>query len=105
MVGKNNYWLPFMGVNVPVFYGYERLAKKYDIPVFYIDSRKKKRGHYEVEIKLITEKSSNEPDFEIVKKYTKLVEAQIRQQPEYYLWTHKRWKHRDYPQGKASVTT
>jgi KDO2-lipid IV(A) lauroyltransferase len=33
-------------------------------------------------------------DYEITDRFLALVEAQIYEAPEYYLWTHKRWKHR-----------
>ena len=56
---------------------------------------KVKRGHYEAEVVILSEKPNQEPDFKITEKFNHLLEEQIRTKPEFYLWTHKRWKHRN----------
>lgn len=95
------YWTNFMGIKVPIFLGGEFLAQRLDVIVLYLQVEKVKRGHYEVTFIPITENSKEEEKFFVIKKYLRLLEKQIREKPEYYLWTHKRWKHKDaqIPEG------
>ncbi|OUD35734.1 lysophospholipid acyltransferase family protein [Flavobacterium sp. FPG59] len=88
------HWESFMGVEVPVHTGPEMLSKKYDMTVVFAKVKKIKRGYYELTIIPIAENAKELPDFEITHRYIKEVEKQIIEAPEYYFWTHKRWKHR-----------
>ncbi|MFN7100547.1 MAG: lysophospholipid acyltransferase family protein [Flavobacterium sp.] len=88
------HWHSFMGVEVPVHTGPEMLAKKYDMNVVFAKVKKIKRGYYELTIVPLSENAKSVPDFEITEAYIKEVEKQIAEAPEYYFWTHKRWKHR-----------
>ena len=90
---KAYHWNKFLGVKVPVHTGAEMLAKKLDIPVVFFSVNKIKRGFYEATFKTITETPNDFKDYEITDKFFKLVENQIKQAPQYYLWTHKRWKY------------
>ncbi len=90
---KALYWRPFFGQKVPVFTGAEKFAKEYNYPVAYIDTRKIKRGYYQATFKVITLNPRELPDFQITDKFFEILENQIREQPEYYFWTHKRFKH------------
>lgn len=87
-------WASFMGIDVPVFTGTERLAKDLDMAVVYLQVEKLKRGHYKATFKPITTTPKTAPDFFITRTYFQELEQQIKTAPEYYLWTHKRWKHR-----------
>ena len=91
---KAHHWNEFMGIKVPVHTGAEMLAKKLDMPVVFFAVERKKRGYYEATFQTLAEKPTDFKDYEITDKFLKLVEAQIHEAPEYYLWTHKRWKHR-----------
>lgn len=92
--GKAFHWQEFMGVEVPVYTGAEMLAKRLDHAVVYTRISKVKRGHYKCSFELITEEPKLIPDYEITDLFLRLLEEQIREEPAYYLWTHKRWKHR-----------
>ena len=87
-------WTNFMGIKVPVFMGTEKLAKDLDMVVVYLKVVKKKRGFYEATFKTLTYNPSEEDNFDITRSYLNELEKQIKDAPEYYLWTHKRWKHR-----------
>ena len=89
------YWKEFLGVKVPVFTGSERIAKQHDIPVVFGKVVKIKRGHYKVVVDLISEFPNEYKDYQITDIYIKKLEKQIREIPEYYYWTHNRFKHRD----------
>ncbi|MBC7607124.1 MAG: lysophospholipid acyltransferase family protein [Burkholderiales bacterium] len=88
------HWSPFMGIEVPVHTGAEMLAKKYDMNVIFLQTKKIKRGFYTAHFEVLTQNISQVPNYEITEQFLKLVEKQIEEAPEYYLWTHKRWKHR-----------
>lgn len=100
-ISNAKYWTDFMGVKVPIFLGGEFLAQRLDVIVLYLHVEKVKRGHYEVKFIPISENSKEEEPYFIIKKYLQLLEDQIREKPQYYLWTHKRWKHRNsqIPEG------
>ncbi|MCX2680156.1 lysophospholipid acyltransferase family protein [Galbibacter sp. EGI 63066] len=95
MANHARYWRDFFGVTVPVFTAAETLAKKFDMPVVFFCARKVKRGYYETTIVDVAENPKDYPDFQITDVYTEMLEKEIREQPEYYLWTHNRFKHRD----------
>lgn len=90
-----HHWQKFMGVEVPVHTGGEMLAKKYDMNVIFLKTKKIKRGYYEGSFEILSDGTAKDfPNYEITDNFLKLVEQQIYDAPEYYLWTHKRWKHR-----------
>ncbi len=89
------HWAEFMGSVVPVHTGAEMIAKKYDMNVIFMQTRKIKRGFYECSFEILADENIAEtPDYQITENFLKLVENQIKEAPEFYLWTHKRWKHR-----------
>ncbi len=92
---KAFHWNEFMGIKVPIHTGAEMLAKKLDMAVVFFGVKKLKRGYYQTTFKTITLTPNDYKDYEITDLFLKLVEQQILEAPEYYLWTHKRWKHRD----------
>ncbi|MES2575371.1 MAG: lysophospholipid acyltransferase family protein [Bacteroidota bacterium] len=89
------HWQTFMGVKVPVHTGAEVLAKKYNMNVIFLKVKKVKRGFYEASFEVLSENAKEIPNYEITDHFLKLVEQQIYEAPEYYLWTHKRWKHKE----------
>ena len=91
---KDVYWSKFMNINVPCFTGAERLAKKLDLTTAYLKVTKVKRGFYEAEIITLTENPKEYPDYQLTDMFLRKIEKQIYETPEYYFWTHKRWKHR-----------
>ncbi|MCR4031361.1 MULTISPECIES: lysophospholipid acyltransferase family protein [Flavobacterium] len=86
--------MKFLGVEVPVHTGAEMLAKKYDLAVIMVKVEKVKRGFYEATFLSLADNPKDFKDFEITEMYLQEVEKQILAKPEFYLWTHKRWKHR-----------
>ena len=91
---KAYHWNKFMGIDVPVHTGAEMLSKKLDLSVVFFSVKRVKRGFYETTFKTLTETPNNFEDYKITDQFIALVENQIYEAPEYYLWTHKRWKHR-----------
>jgi len=88
------YWMEFLNQDTPVFTGTGKIANKMKYPVVYASVRRPKRGRYEIHmIDLVPNPAEVEP-FEIVAMFTKELEKDILRQPEIWLWTHKRWKHK-----------
>ncbi|HIP36179.1 MAG TPA: lipid A biosynthesis acyltransferase [Crocinitomix sp.] len=88
------YWNTFLNQETGWNVGPEKLAKKYDYVVLFGHSKKIKRGVYEVEFSLVTETPAQTNDEYITDKYSSILEEIIRNKPEYWLWSHKRWKHK-----------
>ena len=86
--------MKFLGIEVPVHTGAEMLAKKYDLSVIMVKVKKVRRGYYEATFLPIADNPKEFEDFKITEMYLQEVEKQILETPEFYLWTHKRWKHR-----------
>ncbi len=91
---RAHYWAEFMGIKVPVINGAETLARKLGLAVVFLKVSKTGRGHYEAEFLPITENGKETEKYEITDCFLRLAEQQIKENPAYYLWTHKRWKHR-----------
>ncbi|MDP4131188.1 MAG: lysophospholipid acyltransferase family protein [Bacteroidota bacterium] len=89
------YWMNFLNQDTPVFLGIEKIALKIRYPVVYVAIKRVKRGYYSmhaerIELPLPADSSRLG---EITELHTGKLEADIRKQPETWLWTHRRWKH------------
>lgn len=89
-----HHWVRFLNQDTPVVLGAEKIAQKLDTVVLFLHSRKIKRGSYEVKFTLVTDHAGACPKFEITNKCMMLLEQQIKANPESWLWSHKRWKHK-----------
>ena len=74
--------------------GAEILAKRLDMATLFLKVKKVKRGYYSATFMDIIKEPKTFENYEITDSALKRVEEQIHEAPEYYLWTHKRWKHR-----------
>ncbi len=95
MLHKSLYWTEFLNVKVPVFTGAEMISKKFNFAVVNMNTTRIKRGYYESEFELITNTPKEQEAKEITNAYLRLTENHIYKQPEFYLWSHKRFKHKD----------
>lgn len=88
-----HYWTNFLNhPDTPIFTGAERLIRKFDMDVFFLDVTRVRRGYYEVEFKPITKNAKECPEFWITEQYTRMFEENIMRAPAYWLWSHRRWK-------------
>ena len=88
------YWTTFLNQDTPVFLGTEKIAKKLNYPIVYGSINRIKRGYYEINVELICSNPQNTIEGEITELHTKRLEKDIIAQPETWLWSHKRWKHK-----------
>ena len=89
-----HYWSKFLNQDTPILTGIERIAQKLDCTLVYVDVIKVKRGYYRIVYSEVTQTPKQYKEFEITELYTRLMEKTILRAPEYWLWTHKRWKHK-----------
>lgn len=97
------YWGKFFGEIVPIHVGGEMLAKKIDMNVIFVMGDKIKRGYYKATFVPFTGNVKETPDFEITDMFLRMLEQKITEKPEYYLWTHKRFKHLRTPQEHQAI--
>ncbi|MFC0876329.1 lysophospholipid acyltransferase family protein [Saccharicrinis sp. FJH2] len=86
------YWIDFLNRETPCLHGPEKYARKYNLPVIYLEIMKIKRGYYELRTEELVSDPSALEDGEITKRYMNRLEKTIREKPEYWLWSHRRWK-------------
>ncbi len=89
---SNAYWLNFFGKPTPFIRGPERGARIGNIPVVFAHITKWKRGHYQVHFTLAEEEPRKLPEGELTRRYIRYLENVIREQPDMWLWSHRRWK-------------
>jgi KDO2-lipid IV(A) lauroyltransferase len=88
----NCYWTKFLNQDTAVSFGTEKYAKEFDYPVIFGRVNKPKRGHYVLEFEMVSEHPQHTSNGEITRKITEMLEKDILKQPEFWLWSHRRWK-------------
>lgn len=91
---ESAYWTNFLNQDTPIFNGTEKLAKKFNYPVVFLNIKKIKRGYYTLSATTLTEQAKDLPEGQISELHTQHLEKNIREQPYTWLWTHRRWKHK-----------
>lgn len=87
------YWTRFLNQDTPVYLGIEKIAARYNMPVIFFNVRKIKRGYYEITAELLFEDTAGLPKNYVTDAHVARLETLITENPEYWIWTHKRWKH------------
>jgi KDO2-lipid IV(A) lauroyltransferase len=88
------YWNTFMDRKTPWFTGAEKLARRFEYPVVYLHQEPQDHRPlcYTLRFELMSQHPKAEAEGSITERYSRLLEAEIRNKPEYWLWSHKRWK-------------
>lgn len=94
----HKFWIQFLNQDAMFYPGPASLSRRFNHPVFFQKIEKVSRGHYQTSFELLFENPKEVDEVEIIKKYIAKMEEIIREKPEYYLWSHKRWKHKR-PEG------
>lgn len=87
------FWLKFLERDTAVLFGAEKYAVTYDAPVVFGEITKEKRGYYSLKYHLVADKPLETTYGDITKGHTSILEKMIKKRPEFWLWSHKRWKH------------
>jgi KDO2-lipid IV(A) lauroyltransferase len=88
------YWTTFLNQDTPVYLGTEKVASKYDMAIVFFHIQKIKRGYYNLNIELLFEHTAGLSDYQITEAHVRRLEEIIREKPEYWIWSHRRWKHK-----------
>lgn len=88
------FWLTFLNQDTPVFQGTEKIARKMNYPVVYARVERVKRGYYQISAETLFDEPGKTRDGEITAAHTRALEKDIQRQPESWLWSHRRWKHK-----------
>ena len=87
-------WFTFLNQHAMFYPGPATLSMRFNLPVLFQKIEKVKRGYYETTFEMLIDNPMGMSESEIMEVYIRRMEEIIREQPEYYLWSHKRWKHK-----------
>jgi len=90
----NSHWFSFLNQDTIFFDGGEKLAVKFHLPVYFIKMERLQRGRYRMSFELIYDGFESVAENEITERYVRCLEAMIRERPELWMWSHRRWKHK-----------
>jgi KDO2-lipid IV(A) lauroyltransferase len=93
-IGDINFWTNFLNQETPVYLGAEKIATKYDMAVVTFFVQKIKRGYYSYSAELLFDHAVGLPEHVITETHVKKLEKIIQEKPEYWIWSHRRWKHK-----------
>lgn len=91
---ESHYWTTFLHQQASIQLGIEKIAKKTNRPIFYLKVRVLRRGYYEVDCVPLCLNPAETSEFEITEMHTRFLEEIIREEPAYWLWSHRRWKYK-----------
>ena len=92
--GDIKYWTTFLNQDTAVYTGVGKIATKYDMAVVYFNIQKIKRGYYNLDVKLLHEHTAGLPENVVTESHVRCLEEIINEKPEYWIWSHRRWKHK-----------
>lgn len=92
--GKNAYWTTFLNQDTAFMWGTEKIARKLNQEVWYMQVKKVKRGYYEAYTRVLCAEPAKTAEGEITEMLARATEADIVAQPASWLWSHRRWKHK-----------
>ncbi len=91
---KGAYWTNFLNQETPVFTGTAKIAKKLNYPIVYVGIERPRRGYYHIKTEILADQPADFAEDELSEMHTRRLEQDIIKQPEFWLWTHRRWKHK-----------
>lgn len=89
---ESQYFTTFLNQPTAVFLGIEKIAVKANDAVIYFSINRIKRGYYKSIVKSLVEFPRDTKEYEITNAHTLELENLIREKPEFWLWSHRRWK-------------
>ena len=87
------YWMTFLNQETPIVPGSEIIPSRFKQAIVFLNIQKVRRGYYEVEFTKLFDDASQTKPYEVTKAHLRFLEDIIRKKPEFWLWSHKRWKH------------
>jgi KDO2-lipid IV(A) lauroyltransferase len=93
-IGDIKYWTTFLNQDTAVYTGAGKMASKYDMAIVFFHIQKIKRGHYNLDIELLYDHTAGLSENEITETHVRRLEEIINEKPEFWIWSHRRWKHK-----------
>lgn len=90
---QNAFWMRFLNQDTPVYYAPELIASKLNLPVIFVYLKQIKKGYYLVDAEIL-EKNTDGNDYPVMHQFMKMLENKIKEQPQIWLWSHRRWKYK-----------
>jgi KDO2-lipid IV(A) lauroyltransferase len=91
---ETSYWIDFLHQPTAILPGLEKIATRTNRPIFYLKSTVIRRGYYEVECIPLCMEPGLTKEKEITELHVRMLEDVIKEEPAYWLWSHRRWKHK-----------
>jgi len=91
---KKAHWISFLGQETACIFGAEKYAKEFNLAIVFGHLHKVSRGKYAIDYELVTTNPRSYEHGKLTEEMSALLEKDIRREPRYWLWTHKRWKHK-----------
>ena len=88
---KVDYYCTFLNQDTPVYLGPDKLVNAANLEFLFVEVNRLKRGYYEMKIVPLKDKSIEE-NKSMTLLHVNHLEKIINDQPENWLWSHKRWK-------------
>lgn len=98
---RRAYWFSFLGIMTPFYKGPELSARRRDLPIVYGEISKTGRGRYHIQVRLVSDHPASDPPGAVTGRFVRMLEAGIREQPENWVWSHRRWKRTWDGEGEA----
>jgi KDO2-lipid IV(A) lauroyltransferase len=83
-----------LGRDTAFFTGPEKLARLLKAPLVFAHMQRVRRGYYRVRFEVLAIPPYPQPDGELMERYIRALETQIRAAPQDWVWVYKRWKYR-----------
>lgn len=90
----DSHWFRFLNQDTIFFEGGEKLARRCKLPVYFVRTERLWRGRYQMSFEMIYDGEEEVAEYEITERYVRKLEALIRERPELWMWSHRRWKHK-----------
>ena len=98
----DKYWTRFLNQDTAFFTGADKIARFLDAPVIYIAMRRVSKGHYSVRVHVLVEPPYGDDDLQVVERYARRLELEVRANPADWLWVHNKWKYPKPLDGTAA---
>jgi KDO2-lipid IV(A) lauroyltransferase len=92
--GDIKFWIRFLNQDTPVYLGAEKIASRYDMAIVFFNIQKIRRGHYKLIVEQLFDHTAGLSEHFITKTHVNRLEEIIREKPENWIWSHRRWKHK-----------
>lgn len=88
-----NHWIDFLNHPTGFYRGIDQIATRLGMPVYFVHIERVSKSHYKARFELIYDGVEKVEEDEVTVRYAAKLEQMIKERPEFWMWSHKRWKH------------